>query len=148
MHSMGAGRSSTESVTTCPSTPSISRVVSRKSEGARTTTDGDGSTLGRGLIFYDAGKGSSSTPRERPLTERTGGCLCGDVRFRLVGAPYRVDYCHCYSCRKHTGAPVAAFADCRAGVVEFMNGAPALYESSPGVRRGFCARCGSTLTYE
>ena len=82
------------------------------------------------------------------MTEQTGGCLCGDVRFRLVGAPYAVDYCHCHSCRKHTGAPVSAFADCKGGVVEFTKGAPTLYESSPGVRRGFCARCGSTLTYE
>ena len=82
------------------------------------------------------------------MTEPTGGCLCGAVRFRLVGPPYEIDYCHCHSCRKHTGAPVSAFADCKHGVVEFTKGRPTPYESSPGVRRGFCARCGSTLTYE
>src|SRR5262249_6255174 len=38
-------------------------------------------------------------------------------------------------------------ADCKSGIVEFTKGAPTLYASSPGVRRGFCARCGSTLTY-
>ena len=32
---------------------------------------------------------------------------CGAVRFRLIGLPYEVDYCHCRSCRKHTGAPVS-----------------------------------------
>ncbi len=32
--------------------------------------------------------------------------------------------------------------------MEFTKGAPKLFESSPGVRRGFCAECGSTLTYE
>ena len=47
------------------------------------------------------------------MTEQTGGCLCGDIRFRLTGAPYEVDYCHCHSCRKHTGAPVSVFADCK-----------------------------------
>ena len=88
------------------------------------------------------------TSGARQMTERTGGCLCGDVRFRLVGAPYQVRYCHCQSCRKHTGAPVSVFADCKGGVVEFTKGAPRLYESSPGVHRGFCARCGSTLNYE
>ena len=82
------------------------------------------------------------------MTDQTGGCLCGDVRFRLTGPPYEVDYCHCHSCRKHTGAPVSVFADCKGGIVEFTKGAPTLYQSSPGVRRGFCARCGSTLTYE
>jgi hypothetical protein len=40
------------------------------------------------------------------------------------------------------------FACCKREVVEFTKGAPALYESSPGVRRGFCSNCGSTLTYE
>ena len=81
-------------------------------------------------------------------TENTGGCLCGAVRFRLTGPPHEVDYCHCASCRKHTGAPVSVFLNCKQDVVEFTKGERALYESSPGVRRGFCVRCGSTLTYE
>jgi hypothetical protein len=38
--------------------------------------------------------------------------------------------------------------DCKSDVVEFTKGERALYESSPGVMRGFCSRCGSTLTYE
>lgn len=82
------------------------------------------------------------------MTEQTGGCLCGAVRLRLSGPPYNVDYCHCTSCRKHTGAPVSVFLDCKAAIVEFTKGERALYESSPGVWRGFCAKCGSTLTYE
>ena len=41
-----------------------------------------------------------------------------------------------------------AFADCKRHLVEFTRGAPKLFESSPGVRRGFCGECGSTLTYE
>ena len=52
------------------------------------------------------------------MIEQTGGCLCGDVRFRLTGAPYEVDYCHCHSCRKHTGASVSVFADCNADLAK------------------------------
>lgn len=78
----------------------------------------------------------------------TGGCLCGAVRFRLDAPPYEVDYCHCASCRRHTGAPVSVFLDLKRGAVAFTQGAPAYYASSPGVQRGFCGRCGSTLTYE
>lgn len=74
--------------------------------------------------------------------------MCGAIRFRLIAPPYEVDYCHCHSCRKHTGAPVSAFADCKRAVFELLRGEIAIYESSPGVRRGFCAKCGSTLTYE
>lgn len=74
--------------------------------------------------------------------------MCGAVRFHLTGPPYEIDYCHCASCRKHTGAPVSVFLDCKRDVVEFTQGTPAYYESSPGIQRGFCGKCGSTLTYE
>jgi hypothetical protein len=76
-----------------------------------------------------------------------GGCLCGAVRFALAATPRQVGWCHCASCRKHTGAPAACFVDCAAADVTFTQGAPAFFASSPGVRRGFCAACGSTLCY-
>jgi hypothetical protein len=77
-----------------------------------------------------------------------GGCLCGAVRFEAQGAPKWTAYCHCDSCRKHTGAPVAAFAGFEREQVAFTGAELARYVSSPGVRRGFCSVCGSTLTYE
>jgi hypothetical protein len=39
-----------------------------------------------------------------------GGCLCGSVRFQATGEPKWVAWCHCQSCRKHSGAPVSVFA--------------------------------------
>ncbi len=57
-------------------------------------------------------------------------------------------YCHCASCRKHTGAPVAAYAGYTTDKVTFTTGGPTFYASSPGVRRGFCAVCGASLTYQ
>ena len=38
-----------------------------------------------------------------------GGCLCGAVRFVATGQPKGVAWCHCESCRKHSGAPVSVF---------------------------------------
>jgi hypothetical protein len=38
-----------------------------------------------------------------------GGCLCGAVRFIATGQPRGIYWCHCESCRKHTGAPVSVF---------------------------------------
>ena len=78
----------------------------------------------------------------------TGGCLCGAVRFRAKGEPVSVGWCHCSSCRKHTGAPASCYADYNRHHVEFTKGRPAQFQSSPGVMRGFCAGCGSTLTFE
>jgi hypothetical protein len=34
-----------------------------------------------------------------------GGCLCGAVRFIATGQPKAVYWCHCQSCRRHSGAP-------------------------------------------
>jgi len=76
-----------------------------------------------------------------------GHCLCGAVRFAAMGAPKWVAYCHCDSCRRHSGAPVTAYAGFASAQVTW-EGKPAVYESSPGVRRGFCGRCGSTLFFE
>lgn len=77
-----------------------------------------------------------------------GSCLCGNVALEATGAPSSVAACHCQSCRKHTGAPAAVFADYLASQVSFTNVYPAVYESSAGVRRGFCNVCGSTISYQ
>jgi hypothetical protein len=77
-----------------------------------------------------------------------GGCLCGAVRFRARGAPKWTIWCHCQSCRRHSGAPVSAFAAFDATSVEMIEGGITKFASSPGVLRGFCATCGSTLSCE
>ena len=77
-----------------------------------------------------------------------GGCLCGAVRFIARGAPVNVAWCHCQSCRRHSGAPVSVFLAIRRDAYEVTKGEITKFNSSPGVQRGFCARCGSTLTCE
>ncbi len=77
-----------------------------------------------------------------------GGCLCRAVRYRAQGPALVVEYCHCEMCRRAGGAPVVVWADFPKGNFALLQGAPAHYASSPGVGRGFCAACGSTLTFE
>jgi hypothetical protein len=55
-------------------------------------------------------------------------------------------WCHCESCRRHSGAPASVFVAFENDAVAITQGEIAKYISSPGVERGFCARCGSTLT--
>ena len=78
----------------------------------------------------------------------TGGCMCGAVRYEASGDPVSVIFCHCESCRRHTGAPVVALAGFKLEQVRFTLGERATYESTPGVQRGFCGRCGTPLTWE
>jgi hypothetical protein len=73
-------------------------------------------------------------------------CLCGAVQFEAHGAPKWVLWCHCDSCRRHSGAPASVFVSFADGAVSMASGEITKFESSPGVARGFCARCGSTLT--
>ena len=77
-----------------------------------------------------------------------GGCLCGAVRFRVTGRPIWTAFCHCESCRRATGSVVAAYAGYAADRFEYRAGEPSHLQSSNDVSRGFCAGCGSALTYE
>ena len=78
----------------------------------------------------------------------SGSCLCGRVRYRAEGPLRPVSACHCTQCRKQTGSFVHATAARRDGVT--VEGAEAItwYESSPGIRRGFCDTCGSHLFWD
>jgi hypothetical protein len=79
----------------------------------------------------------------------TGGrCLCGAVTYRFDGAPHWSAYCHCESCRRNCSAPVAAFFGVGRGDFRWTGATPALFESSPGVRRLFCGRCGTPMAYD
>jgi hypothetical protein len=75
-----------------------------------------------------------------------GGCLCGAVRYRVSGPLGPVGACHCSQCRRSSGHFSASTAVRHADVA--IEGAVAWFESSPGVRRGFCPVCGSNLFWE
>ncbi len=70
------------------------------------------------------------------------------MRFEAA-APLRIVHCHCVFCRRQTGGPVATFAGFKRSIeFTWSRGAPAVYRSSPTVRRSFCRACGSPLSYE
>jgi len=79
--------------------------------------------------------------------ELMGGCFCGDVRYRVTETPSWVGNCHCSSCRKASGAAFITYAVIPLSEYEVAKGEPQVYQSSPGVERSFCGRCGTTLTY-
>jgi hypothetical protein len=75
-----------------------------------------------------------------------GGCLCGAIRYRAISLPIRGVICHCSMCRRHSGAPVLAFVHFRAEDFTWLKNTPTRYQSSDDAQRGFCAKCGSTLS--
>ncbi len=77
-----------------------------------------------------------------------GGCLCGAVRYRLLGVPVGSIVCHCNSCRRASGAAAVAWLTVNRPQLEWLAGRPSLFRSSPGVIRRFCGICGSAIGYE
>lgn len=76
-----------------------------------------------------------------------GGCLCGRVRYEARGEVTNLCFCHCSSCRRATGAPMVPWSTFAAANFSIVQGRLAEYSSSPRVTRGFCAECGTSLTY-
>jgi hypothetical protein len=79
---------------------------------------------------------------------KSGGCLCGAVRYELKGALTSVTYCHCSMCRRWHGHVGAYAAVDRAGFALTEQRGLKWYRSSPNARRGFCAECGSSLFFD
>lgn len=81
------------------------------------------------------------------MTEITGGCLCGAVRYRLTERPFNSGICHCETCRKAASAPSLPYAGVALAAFVVTQGKPVSYRSSARVMRSFCGACGSPLTY-
>lgn len=72
--------------------------------------------------------------------------MCGAVTFVVRGVLENLCFCHCESCRRASGAPFVAWGTCNPTDLE-IEGELASYRSSPPVTRGFCSRCGTSVTY-
>lgn len=79
------------------------------------------------------------------MTEHSGKCLCGAVRYVAEVGETHYRACHCGMCRRWSGGPVLAVS-----VREIrFEGAENIkrFDSSDWAERGFCKVCGSNLFY-
>jgi len=76
-----------------------------------------------------------------------GGCHCGTVRYTVEGTPVRAGLCHCVDCRRHSGAPMVAWAIFTRAQFKVTHGQAVTYASSEHGRRSFCPNCGTGLYY-
>ena len=76
-----------------------------------------------------------------------GGCLCGAIRYLVLGPPESSTHCHCRSCQRAVGAAFATWCAAKSENFKLTKGEIKICETSPGVERGFCGNCGTSLTY-
>lgn len=81
------------------------------------------------------------------MTERTGGCLCGQVRYRLTAQPVVSRICWCRDCQ-HIAGNGTVNAIFPSTAIE-VSGTPSAYtsgaDSGNQVTRRFCPQCGCHL---
>ena len=76
-----------------------------------------------------------------------GGCLCGNIRYAITGPLEFSAHCHCRSCQMGSGAGFATWAGMKTSFLNVTKGTIKTCETTPGVERGFCENCGTSLTY-
>jgi hypothetical protein len=81
----------------------------------------------------------------------TGRCLCGAVAYEVRGPLRDVLVCHCEECRRWHGH-VSATTAAKRGDLVITEERGLRWIDSPRseaqARRGFCARCGSSLFWD
>ncbi len=82
------------------------------------------------------------------MTRMEGGCQCGRVRYAVEIDDDAAYLCHCRMCQRATGGVSIAFKGVAKSAVTWTTIEPERYASSPFAKRGFCAACGTPLTYE
>jgi hypothetical protein len=97
-----------------------------------------------------AGEADFQSPTETmTMTDRTGGCACGAIRFKITAPLMGVGVCHCADCQKASGGPPNYVALAPNTGFEVTKGEARLYfskaDSGEEAGRAFCADCGSPL---
>lgn len=82
------------------------------------------------------------------MSNYSGSCLCGAVRFEILGEFERFYLCHCEHCRKDTGSAHSANLFSSTAALTWLCGADRVTQFNlPSTRHGksFCSTCGSAL---
>lgn len=79
---------------------------------------------------------------------KSGGCLCGNIRYEIAWPPAGVMACHCTHCQKQSGSALSTIAMVPRDAVT-VTGVLKTFEdkgdSGGTVFRKFCGECGSPI---
>jgi hypothetical protein len=79
---------------------------------------------------------------------RTGRCLCGKIRFFVIGEPDYPHVCSCTHCQQRAGGPMQSWVSFPLAGLRWTGkgGEPTWYDTFKNeTKRGFCPTCGSHL---
>ncbi|HET6725018.1 MAG TPA: GFA family protein [Gammaproteobacteria bacterium] len=82
------------------------------------------------------------------MTKHSGSCLCGNIRFEIIGNFEHFYLCHCEHCRKDTGSAHAANLFTSIAKLAWLSGEDGIRQFTlPSTRhsRSFCSICGSAV---
>lgn len=79
---------------------------------------------------------------------RTGGCMCGSVRYEINMNGSRTGNCHCKDCQKNSGAAFMPFTNVDLGQFRWISEPTGVAQASDIAVRRFCADCGTPMTWE
>lgn len=76
-----------------------------------------------------------------------GQCLCGAVKFEVIGEIPNLYQCHCSECRKSTGSSANAATFVHADSFQWIKGEDKIssFRKDTGYRNDFCSKCGSPV---
>jgi hypothetical protein len=81
--------------------------------------------------------------------EATGGCQCGEVRYRIEGEPLELSVCHCRECQRQSGSAFGMSLAIPAGAFRLLAGSPKTFEvvcdSGRTKTCAFCPTCGTRI---
>jgi hypothetical protein len=79
----------------------------------------------------------------------TGGCACGEIRYRCAEAPVRMYHCHCTDCQKATGTAFHTGVLVPRAAMTLEKGTPKTWDRSTDsgnvITEAFCGTCGSPI---
>jgi hypothetical protein len=83
------------------------------------------------------------------MTPKSGGCLCGAVRYEVTAEPVFQFACHCRACQRASGGSPTLGVVVPKAALTITQGEPRVYwsagESGAKVGRAFCGACGGAL---
>jgi hypothetical protein len=83
------------------------------------------------------------------MKELSGGCACGEIRYRLTNSPLVVHACHCRDCQRITGGAFVINIWIERKHVEASGKKPKSYLTAGGSGKEhevfFCGKCGTYI---